>query len=409
VLSVFERLSKHTLAVQIVIADSLGFCAALFRSRTALAAENLFLRKQLALFQEREKKATRATAADRFVLAKLARFFDWRSVLVIVKPTTLVGWHRTAFRRFWRWKSRPVGRPRVSAEIRRLIRRMAAENPTWGEERIADELLLKLQIRLSPRSVGKYIQHQPRPRGSRDQRWSTFLRNHAHSVVACDFFISVTASFHILYVFVALEIGSRRLVHFNVTEHPTADWTMQQLREALPGDRDCKFLLHDRHKNFSASLDEEVESWGIHVLRSPVRMPTANAHCERLIGTIRRECLDYLIPLNSRHLRRILHKWVSHYNTGRPQRSLGPGIPDRIQLPCRLAAAPPGSVYHHASLPNRFSAACITSTDGQRPHEFHDRIFAEDRSGRYSRCNRFVPHEHARGVNRANRHLAGVL
>ena len=330
-LSVFERLSKLTIAVQIVFADSLDFCATLSRSRTALAAENLFLRKQLALFQEREKKATRTTAADRFVLAKLAHFFDWRSALVIVKPATLVGWHRTAFRRFWRWKSRAVGRPQISAEIRRLIRRMAAENPTWGEERIADELLLKLHVRLSPRTVGKYIQQQPRPRGSRDQRWSTFVRNHAHGVVACDFFVSVTASFRILYVFVALEVGSRRLVHFNVTEHPTAEWTLQQLREALPGDSDCKFLLHDRHKTFAASLDEEVESWGIHILRSPVRMPTANAHCERLIGTIRRECLDYVIPLNSGHLRRILREWVSHYNTGRPHRSLGPGIPDRPQ------------------------------------------------------------------------------
>ena len=193
----------------------------------ALAAENLFLRKQLALFQEREKKATRTTAADRFVLAELAHFFDWRSALVIVKPATLVGWHRTAFRRFWRWKSRAVGRPQISAEIRRLIRRMAAENPTWGEERIADELLLKLHVRLSPRTVGKYIQQPPRPRGSRDQRWSTFVRNHAHGVVACDFFVSVTASFRILYVFVALEVGSRRLVHFNVTEHSTAEWTTQ--------------------------------------------------------------------------------------------------------------------------------------------------------------------------------------
>ncbi|HVT30075.1 MAG TPA: integrase core domain-containing protein, partial [Lacipirellulaceae bacterium] len=128
---------------------------------------------------------------------------------------------------------------------------------------------------------------------------------------------------------VALEIGSRRLVHFNVTEHPTAEWTLQQLREALPDDRDYKFLLHDRHKTFSASLNEEVESWGIHVLRSPVRMPKANAHCERLIGTIRRECLDYLIPLNCNLLRRILSEWVRDYNTGRPHRSLGPGIPDR--------------------------------------------------------------------------------
>jgi hypothetical protein len=122
----------------------------------------------------------------------------------------------------------------------------------------------------------------------------------------CNFFVSVTICFRILNIFVALEIGSRRLLHFNVTEHSTSEWTLQQLREALPDDQDYKFLLHDRHKTFSATLDETVKSWGIHVLRSPVRMPTANAHCERLIGSIRRECLDYLIPLNASHLRIVL-------------------------------------------------------------------------------------------------------
>ena len=330
-MSIFPRLLKLSVTVQILISNCANFCAAGLRSRTALAAENLFLRKQLALFKEREKKAVPTRAADRFVLSKLARFFDWRSALVIVKPATLIGWHRAAFRRFWRWKSRPVGRPAISAEVRRLIRRIAAENLTWGEERIADELWLKLQIRLSPRTVRKYIGKAPRPRGSDNQRWSTFIRNHANGIVACDFFVSVTLGFRILYIFVALEIGSRRLLHFNVTEHPTSEWTLQQLREALPCDRDCKFLLHDRHKTFSASLDETVESWGIHILRSPVRTPTANAHCERLIGSIRRECLDYLIPLNASHLRKTLREWVCHYNAGRPHRSLGPGIPDRIR------------------------------------------------------------------------------
>jgi transposase InsO family protein len=326
-----RQLSKLTIGFQIVLSDSLSFCGALLCSHTALAAENLFLRKQLALFQEHEKRAAPTTAADRFVFSKLARFFDWRSALVIVKPATLIGWHRAAFRQFWRWKSRPAGRPPVSAELRRLICRMAAENPTWGEERIADELLLKLHIRLSPRTISKYVKRLPHPGGSKDQRWSTFLRNHAQGLVACDFFVAVTAGFRILYVFVALEVGSRRLVHFNVTEHPTADWTLQQLREALPGDQDYKFLLHDRHKSFSASLDEAVESWGIQVLRSPVRMPTANAHCERLIGSIRRECLDYVIPLNASHLRRTLREWIGHYNSGRPHRSLGPGIPDHVK------------------------------------------------------------------------------
>ncbi|HEX4167818.1 MAG TPA: hypothetical protein VHZ55_20330 [Bryobacteraceae bacterium] len=225
-LRVVWQLSKLAIGFQIVLSDTLSLCGALLRSRTGLAAENLFLRKQLALFLEREKRAASTTAADRFVFSKIAHFFDWRSALIIVKPATLVGWHRAAFRQFWRWKSRPVGRPPVSADLRRLICRMAAENPTWGEERIADELLLKLQIRVSPRTVGKYINRLPHPRGSQDQRWSTFLRNHAHGLVACDFFVAVTAGFRILYVFVALEVGSRRLVHFNVTEHPTSDWTL---------------------------------------------------------------------------------------------------------------------------------------------------------------------------------------
>jgi len=139
VVSILRQLLKQSVTLEILVSDCVNFCAAGLRSRTALAAENLFLRKQLALFQEREKKAVPTTAADRFVLSNLARFFDWRSALVIVKPATLIAWHRAAFRRFWRWKSRPVGRPPISADVRRLIRRIAAENPTWGEERIADD------------------------------------------------------------------------------------------------------------------------------------------------------------------------------------------------------------------------------------------------------------------------------
>ena len=151
--NVFSRLSKLVRNLRTIVSDCLSFFANIGRRRLALAAENLFLRKQLALFREREKRALPTTPADRFVFSKLGRWFDWRSALMIVKPATLIGWHRAAFRRFWRWKSRPVGRPRVTTEIRDLIRRLAAENPTWGEKRIADELLLKLQIRLSPRTV----------------------------------------------------------------------------------------------------------------------------------------------------------------------------------------------------------------------------------------------------------------
>ena len=173
---IFTRLSRVVRNLRTIVSDGLSFFAAVWRRRIALAAENLFLRKQLALFREREKKAMPTTPGDRFVFSKLARWFDWRSALLIVKPATLIGWHRNAFRLFWRWKSRPVGRSPVTAELRDLIRRLAAENPTWGEQRIADELLLKLQIRLSPRTVAKYNKQPPRPRGSRDQRWSSFLK-----------------------------------------------------------------------------------------------------------------------------------------------------------------------------------------------------------------------------------------
>jgi putative transposase len=162
----FTRLSKSLRDLRTLLSDGLSFFAAFWRRRTALAAENLFLRKQLALFREREKKAMPTTPADRFVFSRLTCCFDWRSALLIVKPATLIGWHRNAFRLFWRRKSRLVGGPRVTAELRQLIRRVAAENPTWGEQRIADELFLKLQIRLSPRTVAKYSKQRPGPRGS---------------------------------------------------------------------------------------------------------------------------------------------------------------------------------------------------------------------------------------------------
>ena len=309
-----------------------------FRSRNELAAENLFLRKQLALYQERGIKPRRAVDATRLCLVVLARFFDWRSALVTVKPDTLVRWHRKGFRLFWRWKSRPRGRPPLPANLRNLIETMADDNPTWGEARIADELLLKLGLKVSPRSVGKYLRERPRGRAPDPaQRWLTYIRNHAQAVVACDFFVVVTASFRVLYVFVALEQGRRRILHHNVTTHPTAEWTLQQFREAIPADHSYRFVIHDRDQIFSKELDEAVTATGVRVLRTPVRSPLANSICERLIGTIRRECLDFMIPLGQRHLKRILREWIRHYNRGRPHSSLGPGIPDAASAVTPLA------------------------------------------------------------------------
>jgi hypothetical protein len=173
-----------------LFADLAGFVALLPRSRRSVEAENLFLRRQLALYRERGVRPRRVDAATRVSLALLSRLFDWRDALVVVRPETLIRWHRAGWRLFWRIKSRP-GRPPVPPELRRLIRRMATENPIWGEERIANELLLKLGLRVSPRTVSKYLPKRPpgRPRG--DQRWSTFLRNHAGAIVACDFFVAV--------------------------------------------------------------------------------------------------------------------------------------------------------------------------------------------------------------------------
>ena len=205
------------------------------------------------------------------------------------------------------------------------------EKPLWGEERIANELLVKLGVRVSPRTVGKYMPKRlaGRPRG--DQRWGTFLRNHADAIVACDFFVAVTATFRLPYVFVIIHHGSRRLLHFNVTAHPSAAWTLQQLRETIGFADGYRYLLHDRDSIFAASLDESIKRLGLTVLKSPPRSPKTNAICERLIGTIRRECLDWLIPISRTHVRAILTSWADHYNCARPHMSLGPGVPDPPQ------------------------------------------------------------------------------
>jgi putative transposase len=315
-----------------LVIDAVCFAGSNLRSRTALLAANLFLRKQLAFYQERQIRPRRLTNAARLWLVLWSRFFDWKSALIIVKPATLIGWHRKAFRLFWKWKSRPGRRP-IPLELRQLIVQMVRENPTWGEERIANELWLKLGIRVSPRTVRAYWPSN-RPWSHRNsQSWNTFVRNHARALLACDFMVAITVRFRVIYVFVVMEIGSRRILHCNVTPHPTAGWTIQQLREARPSDQEYRFLIHDRHGTFSTELDGVITGFGLKVLKTPIRSPQANAYCERLLGTMRRECLDFMIPLNERHLRRILRGWVSHYNRGRPHSRLGPGIPDSRSAP----------------------------------------------------------------------------
>ena len=256
-----------------------------------------------------------------------------------MRPKPFTGWHRKGFRLFWRWKSRPGRRP-IPGDLQRLIRKLADQNPSWGEERIANELLLKLGLRVSPRTIRKYLPKLPapppgKPRG--DQRWPTFLRNHARCIVACDFCVAATATFRILYVLVVIEHASRRLLHLNATAPPSAAWAFQQLRETIPSDHGYRFIIHDRDSIFSADFDAALTNLGLAVAKTPVRNPLANSLCERVIGTLRRECMDWIILLGEGHLRKTLSSWMAHYNRGRPHSCLGPGIPEPpSNLPVRL-------------------------------------------------------------------------
>jgi putative transposase len=236
-------------------------------------------------------------------LTWLTRWFDWRPALVIVQPATLIRWHRQGFHLFWRWKSRH-GRPPIPAALQALIRQMARENPTWGQERIANELLAQARpagvtpdrAEVSPRCLDRGGSHRVSL-----QRWRTFVRNHAQAIVACDFGVVVTATLRLLYVFVVMEHATRRILHVNVTAQPTALWTLHQLRDEIPSDHDYRFLIHDRDAIFSQALDQGIGHLGLRVLKTPVRSPQANAVCEHLLGTLRREGLAFVIPLTEHH------------------------------------------------------------------------------------------------------------
>ena len=358
-----ERMVWFVRMVVGLLSDAFGLVLLLLRSSAEIRAENLVLRKQLAQYIERGVKHRRVDSVTRISLALLTRLFDWQNAVVIVHPKTIIRWHRAGWRLFWRFKCK-LGRPPIPAELRALIRRMASENPVWGEDRIANELLIKLGIRVSPRTVGKYMPKGPpgQPRG--DQRWATFLKNHARVILACDFFVAVTATFRLLYVFVVIDHGRRRLAHVGVTNHPTADWTLQQLREVV-GDEDAhRYLIHDRDSIFARHLDNSVRALGLKVLRTPFRSPKANSICERVIGTIRRECLDWIIPVSEAHLRATLREWVRHYNSGRPHKSLGPGVPD----PPKAASVIPNSESRY-----RLAAGAVVFTKsvlGGLHHEY---------------------------------------
>ncbi len=301
------------------------FLGALFRRKAGLAAENLALRQQLAVLEHKSKRP-RLRKGDRIFWVWLSRLWaGWRSVLVIVQPDTVVRWHRDGFRLYWRWKSSAgkVGRPRIEPELRKLIRRMCCENPSWGAPRIHSELQL-LGYDVSETTVDKYmIRHRKPP----SQTWRTFLDNHLKDIVAVDFFTVPSATFRILFVFLALRHDRRFVVHFNVTANPTAQWTAQQIVEAFPYDDAPRFLLRDRDSIYGQHFKNRIKNMGIEEVVTAARSPWQNPYVERIVGSLRRECLNHFIVLNERHLRRILHSYLEYYHEHRTHLSLNRNSP----------------------------------------------------------------------------------
>ena len=310
-------------------------CRALLASRVGLAAENIALRHQIAVLRRRVPRP-RLRPGDRLVWVGLSRWFGaWRSWLAVVKPDTVVGWHRQGFRLYWRWKSRggKPGRPAVSAAVRRLIRQMGTENLTWGAPRIRAELrLLGHDVAVS--TVAKY---QQRPRQPPSQSWRTFLANHTNDLASMDFFTVPTASFRLLFVFVILRHDRRRVVHCNVTSHPTAAWVARPIRQAFPFDTTPRFLLRDRDAIYGTEVGDAIRSLGIEAVVTAPRSPWQNPFVERLIGTIRRECLDHVIVLNEAHLKRILSCFWDYYHASRCHTARGDNapLPREVQPPAR--------------------------------------------------------------------------
>jgi putative transposase len=306
------------------------------RTRRDLVLENLALRHQLAVYARQRAKPAIARGDRRFWSLLARTWGGWRHPLVIVRPDTVVRWHRAAWRAHWRRKSRRrgPGRPRISQELQQLIMKLARENPRWGAVRIVGELRA-LGFEVSARTVRRYRQQALRRPPS--QSWRTFLRNHLSEIWAADLFTVQTLTFRTLYVFVVIDHERRRIRHWNVTEHPTSAWIWRQLIEATPWGEQPRFLIRDRDRSYGGAFVAHARRIGIETVLTPVRAPNANAVAERVIGTLRRECLDHVIPLGEQHLRRVLSGYVEHYNAVRPHRTLAldspAGRPPRPRQP----------------------------------------------------------------------------
>lgn len=298
---------------------------AFFVSRASLAAENIALRQQLLVLQ-RSVKRPKLRNRDRIFWSWLSMLWlGWRSALLIVQPQTIIKWHRLGFRLFWRWKSRKkAGRPEVDREVRELIQRMCRENRTWGAPRIQSELAL-LGHEVAESTVGKYMIRSPKPPS---QNWRTFLKNHVGQIAAIDFFTVPTIAFRVLYVFLVLRHDRRRVVHFNITTNPTAQWAAQQIVEAFPCDQASRFLLRDRDGIYGDYFRDRVKHMGIEEVLISFRSPWQSPYVERLIGSIRRECLDHVIVLSEDHLHRVLAEYFAYYHESRTHLSLDRNSPE---------------------------------------------------------------------------------
>ena len=334
----------------IFLATFLPTLSSILRSRAALQLENLALRHQIGVLQRSARRRPKLTSRDRLLWMCLSRLWsDWRSALAIVQPETVLAWHRAGFRLFWTWKVRrgQPGRPVISREVRDLIRKMCRENPGWGAPRIHGELL-KLGIDIGESSVSKYMVRCRKPPS---QTWRTFLENHAQQLVSIDFFTVPTLRFQVLYVFLVLAHDRRRILHFNVTAHPTAEWTGQQLREAFPCAQLPRYLLRDRDAIFGDDFREQVRDMGIREVLSAPRSPWQRAYVERVIGSIRRECLDHIIVFQESSLRRTLNSYFDYYHRSRTHLSLGKDSPEPrpIQPPKMgsVVAVPQVGELHH--------------------------------------------------------------
>ena len=319
------------------------------RSRSELLTENALLRQQLIIASRQVKRPPFRPYERGIVVALSSTLKHWRSALLLVKPETVLRWHRDGFRLIWKHRSRSAKRPepRMSEETVALIRQMAAENRTWGAERIRGELL-KLGIRVAKRTIQRHIR-AARPPGD-GQRWRTFLRN--HTVWACDFLQIYDVWFRPLFAFFIIDVNSRQVVHVGVTRSPNARWTAQQLRNATPLGVGPELIIRDNDEKFGADFDRAAKGVGTRVIKTAIHAPLMNAVCERFLGSVRRECLDHIIILGERHLRSVLDEYVGYVNESRPHQGLGQKVPvprivDSSTADGRVVAFPVIGGLHH--------------------------------------------------------------